>query len=118
MSNGIPVPVWQSTRLIGRRVLRAVRGSESIGMSFEGDFHLVIWGPARLIAEGKPLGLERIDALLGRVLMEFVGDEREERMTFAGHPQFDLVVTVDVAQCTGPEAMMLTGPDHLIVVWN
>jgi len=92
--------------------------SESIGLSFEGDFHLVIWGPARLSAEGQPLGLESIDSLRGRVLMEFVGNEREERMTFAGHPQFDLLVTVDVAECTGPEAMMLRGPDDLIVVWN
>lgn len=118
MSNGIPGPVWQSTHLIGRRVLKVVSRPKSIYLSFEGDFHLVIWGPARLSAEGEPLGLESIDSLTGRVLMEFVGDGSEERMIFAGHPQFHLVVTVDVAQCTGPEAMMLTGPDHLTVVWN
>lgn len=118
MSNGIPRPVWQSTHLIARRVLRVARDSEGIGLGFEGDFELAIWGPARLSAEGQALGLERIDSLLGRVLMEFVGDEREERLIFAGHPQLDLVVIVDIAQCTGPEAMMLRGPNNLMVVWN
>ena len=50
--------------------------------------------------------------------MEFVGDGREERITFAGHPKFELVVTVDVDECAGPEAMTLRGPNDLIVVWN
>jgi hypothetical protein len=105
--------------MIGARVLLALRDSEGVGLSFDGDWHLSIGGHVRVMADGMTVDQSGIDGSLeGRALVEFVGDSSVEHLVFSGEPRFELVVSLDLAKCRGPEAMMLRGPNDLIVVWN
>jgi hypothetical protein len=108
---------WR-TRIVGADVLRVEYGTDGLGLYFEGGWRVGIYGAARLLADHVPVELERVPELAGRALTQFAGNAAEERLGFSGEPEFELVVTLDLDQCAGPEAMVLYGPDDLIVVWN
>ncbi|GAA0635912.1 hypothetical protein [Brevundimonas lenta] len=79
-----------------------------IGLGFGDDWVLRVWN-ANSIAGC------RLDDLVGQPLVSFIDHGDFERLEFGN----GAVVTVDMRAeaFTGPEAMFLSGPDALMIVW-
>ena len=106
------------TELIGRQVTDTQVDEEGIGLAFEGNWNLAIWGAAKLTDGGALVDISNIARLKRLVLKEFVGDSREEHLVFDAVPQIELIVSLGSESQKAPESMALYGPNNYIVVWN
>ena len=102
--------------IVGQRVTDAALDSDGVRVVFSTDWCVVIWSSAQFTVRGKLTPLSEISAIVGTKLISFDGSDTHEFLRFSG----DLEVAVDLNDRadTQPEAMMLNGPNTLIVAWN
>ncbi|MEZ4759719.1 MAG: hypothetical protein R2810_08015 [Flavobacteriales bacterium] len=79
-----------------------------------GQYTLNIANPTRLSQAG--VALDRYGAMIGRPVTGVEETEQFARIDFG--PDLRLEIDLRDESFTGPEAMVLYGPDYLIVVWN
>ena len=108
-------PTFRS-EMTGKRVVKAQLDAEGVGVSLEGGWSISIWNVADYFVAGASVSLSKVSMLEGTFLLQFVGNETEERLVFSNDTE--LIVHLDAKSSTGPESMAVHGPNHCIVVWN
>jgi hypothetical protein len=102
--------------LIGKKVFRAERDADGIGLQFEGGWNIAIWTDCLFLCGGKEESQDNVRILEGTTLSTFSGNAEAETLYFDNGCQ--LVVDLVAASRSSFEAMAVYGPEHLIVVWE
>lgn len=103
--------------LIGKRVLRAERDSDGVGLQLSDGWNIAIWNACTLACPLKnSSGKNELDQLVGASLLTFAGDSQLEKLTFSN----GCVIDVDLRAESGStaESMAVYGPNNVIVVWE
>jgi hypothetical protein len=103
-------------RMSGLAVIDVLSDSDGLGISFEDDWHLTVWSGFRLRMAKQEIDLSHVDELIGSCLTLFEAQETIELLQFS--QGLEIIVGLDDRDPSHPEAMMLRGPNSLIVVWN
>ena len=102
--------------MIGEAVTAAEIDNEGLSITFTNNWSLSIWCDISLVHAGQAIDVARVTELVGRKIESFRQDSERETLTFSSG--FDIVVDLSKRGPDQVEAMMLRGPDKLIVVWN
>jgi hypothetical protein len=93
--------------LLGRRILEIQEDDDGLGLRFHNGSSLAIWNPANF---------DHSADLVGR-RVEMV-QEAQSQFVMSLDDGRELTVDLRDEAFSGPEAMMLTGPNNEIIVWN
>ena len=104
------------SKIIGKVVTDVVLDEDGLGIALSEGWSINLWSAITLYEHGNKSDLRRISGLVGAPLVQFVGDHVHERLVFSN--DFELVVDLKARKPAQPEAMMVRGPEKLIVVWN
>ena len=111
-----PIHSLFRTAILGQVVVDVVRDEDGLGIRLAAGWDISVWSACSLHARGEEIDLRRVSEIIGASLVEFVRDRNHERLVFSrGH---EVIVDLDARSASQPEAMMVRGPNSLIVVWN
>lgn len=102
--------------IIGKEVSDILLDEDGLGISLAEGWNISVWSAILLYWRGEKIELRRITELIGASLIEFVGSAARERLVFSNG--FEVVIELDARKSSQPEAMMVRGPENLIIVWN
>lgn len=102
--------------MLGLSVVDVDHDETGIGIALTQGWSISIWCKATFFLNGEIADASRIDALRGRVLLDFKSENVNEKLIFSD----DAIINAfpKMRDATQAEAMMLRGPNSLIVVWN
>lgn len=110
------LPILFRAEIVGKDVTGVLLDEEGLGISLSQGWDISIWSAITLYLHEERVDLRRISELTGASLMEFVGDDAQERLVFSNG--FKVMVELNARKPYQLEAMMVRGPKDLIVVWN
>lgn len=109
-------PIFFRAEIVSKDVTDILFDEDGLGISLANGWNISAWSAVTLYLHGEKIDLCRISELIGASLMEFIGDDARERLVFSNG--FEVIVELDARKSSQPEAMMVQGPENLIVVWN
>lgn len=110
-----PVGLFRQ-RIVGEKVTAVSADESGVGLSLGRDWRVTIWSRSVIVSSDPTIITPATTNLLQRTLLAFLGNEVEETLSFSGG--LSLVVYLEDRPDEQPEAMLLQGPNTLIVVWN
>lgn len=111
-----PIHPLFRTAILGQPVVDVERDEDGLGIRLAEGWDISVWSACSLHEQGVEIDLQRVSEIIGASLVEFVREYNHERLVFSqGH---EVIVDLDARSPSQPEAMMVQGPNSLIVVWN
>lgn len=100
--------------LVGRRVVSAQFDDGGLGIGFGNEWSIAIFAKSTIHCGDELVNDAR--QIEGATLTQFIGDSATEMLSFDNGCE----IIIDLQSSTDPsgEAMIVYGPDNLIVVWN
>ncbi len=102
--------------LMGMVVVAATMDSEGIGIELKGGWNLAIWCQVLARRDNRAIASFLATDLIGLHLESFLAHDGIEVLVFSDG--LELSINLYARSSEQPEAMMLSGPENLIVVWN